>query len=537
MKSTILLFVFGAVVFLAGIGETPAQQSFTRMTEIEVPQIENCGFGNFISGVDFDEDGQKEIYAVNNMHDLGGNELVPRIYKFEYNGGTWDSVWSATMVSIGRQNSWPALTHGDWDKDGKPELIWGPVNNLSSDNSNPPRILVFEAAGDGSDQMGVFSFGNYEPNAQWTITDEDMMELRPVIWELTDIDGDSEEELCFASRRENYRFGIVSVDNIPDDGGGSEEWTLEFSGFEQEMDEATIYDMAVIDNTLFLFHSNGTINLVEYSDGSYQMAGEFSETMPGGSWQSACSVDINEDGEKEIMVAGWTSGNNNIYLVEEDSFVGVKVSTIANLSSHIGSAGRFNGGDHGDIDADGDMDFVFGTRGATPDAAIVRVEHQGGNLTDSANYTYSVIDSLYEEGTNLNRYDGIDIANIDDDELMEVTYSDNIIEGRIPLILLKPDAETSVASSDLPAAYSLSQNYPNPFNPTTNIEFSLKQSEFVNLSVYNMLGQKVAELVNGERAQGKHKVKFNATRLSSGVYIYKLKTRHFETSQKLMLLR
>lgn len=76
--------------------------------------------------MDFDEDGRPDLYAVNNMLDQGGSEEIPKIFKFELNNGVWDSVWSATITNIPKQNSWGPLITGDWDQDGKPELIWGP---------------------------------------------------------------------------------------------------------------------------------------------------------------------------------------------------------------------------------------------------------------------------------------------------------------------------------------------------------------------------------------------------------------------------
>jgi hypothetical protein len=73
-----------------------------------------------------------------------------------------------------------------------------------------------------------------------------------------------------------------------------------------------------------------------------------------------------------------------------------------------------------------------------------------------------------------------------------------------------------------PASFSLAQNYPNPFNPSTIIEFSLPLRSSTRLIVYNLLGQEVARLVNGEVGEGHHSVTFNGASLSSGMYIYKL---------------
>ena len=93
------------------------------------------------------------------------------------------------------------------------------------------------------------------------------------------------------------------------------------------------------------------------------------------------------------------------------------------------------------------------------------------------------------------------------------------------------------SSTEVPTSYSLSQNYPNPFNPTTTIEFSLAKASKVQLSVYNMLGQKVATLVNGHRNAGHYKVTFDASDLPSGVYFYKLVAGDYQAIHKMVLTK
>ncbi len=88
-----------------------------------------------------------------------------------------------------------------------------------------------------------------------------------------------------------------------------------------------------------------------------------------------------------------------------------------------------------------------------------------------------------------------------------------------------------------PVAFQLSQNYPNPFNPSTNISFELPQSELVQLKVYNMLGQEVANLVDGRMNSGNHTVNFDASQLSSGVYIYRLVAGNQSITKKMMLIK
>ena len=87
-----------------------------------------------------------------------------------------------------------------------------------------------------------------------------------------------------------------------------------------------------------------------------------------------------------------------------------------------------------------------------------------------------------------------------------------------------------------PKEYYLSQNYPNPFNPETKINYVIKENGFVQLSVYNILGQVVKELVNEIQSAGSHSVNFNAD-LPSGVYIYKLQTGDYISSKKMLLVK
>ena len=85
--------------------------------------------------------------------------------------------------------------------------------------------------------------------------------------------------------------------------------------------------------------------------------------------------------------------------------------------------------------------------------------------------------------------------------------------------------------------YELSQNYPNPFNPTTTIKFSIKKSGKVKLAVYNALGQQVALLVNQEMDAGKYKINFDASKLASGVYFYRIQSGKFVSVKKMMLIK
>ena len=98
---------------------------------------------------------------------------------------------------------------------------------------------------------------------------------------------------------------------------------------------------------------------------------------------------------------------------------------------------------------------------------------------------------------------------------------------------------TSVENKDarLPEAFSLSQNYPNPFNPTTEITYTLNQSDQVKLIVFDALGREVETLVDGIKNPGMHRVTFNAHGLSSGIYYYQLRTGSGTLTKKMVLMK
>lgn len=89
----------------------------------------------------------------------------------------------------------------------------------------------------------------------------------------------------------------------------------------------------------------------------------------------------------------------------------------------------------------------------------------------------------------------------------------------------------------VPSEYKLSQNYPNPFNPSTTIYFGLPKESHVKLSVYNILGQEVGVLVNKTMGAGYHDVNFDASKLNTGMYIYKIEAEDFVSVKKMLFVK
>ncbi|MFC1484500.1 FG-GAP-like repeat-containing protein [Candidatus Neomarinimicrobiota bacterium] len=269
----------------------------------------------------------------------------------------------------------------------------------------------------------------YLPNSSFTIVPEAELSInmRPSRFVVTDVDFDGTLEVVFSDRVGNnggYYFGVMSVDDIPDAGDGTETWTLEMSGKDfGDLAAAPIenkWDVAVIDSNFYTF-CEIEISKSSFSGGTWSY--DSLTAMAGGAaFISAQVVDLDADGTEEIVCAvyDWADdAHKSIMLLQEDGDTLIHTE-LAVLSSYwTGSRGAV-GGANGDIDQDGYIDFVFGSRSATPDGAIFRMAYRGGTITDPANYELTVIDSLYGEAA---IWSNIQIANMDADAELEVLYT------------------------------------------------------------------------------------------------------------------
>lgn len=138
------------------------------------------------------------------------------------------------------------------------------------------------------------------------------------------------------------------------------------------------------------------------------------------------------------------------------------------------------------------------------------------------------------QGNSNKKIEGI---NFDNPMEMRTRTADKNFESRF-ILQIEPGTLTSTpGNSNLPEQIALNQNYPNPFNPTTNIEYSLNEASDVTLEVYNMTGQRVAILENSSQSAGTHSVSFDASTLSSGVYLYRLQAGSTVLTRKMTLIK
>ncbi|PKL84408.1 MAG: hypothetical protein CVV24_00285 [Ignavibacteriae bacterium HGW-Ignavibacteriae-3] len=110
-------------------------------------------------------------------------------------------------------------------------------------------------------------------------------------------------------------------------------------------------------------------------------------------------------------------------------------------------------------------------------------------------------------------------------------------EGKL-FKIVSANGTTNVTENDaVPTEFNLDQNFPNPFNPSTTIQFAVPEAGVYSLKVYNILGEEIAELISGQLVSGVHKVNFDAGRLASGMYIYRLSGSKVNITKKMILMK
>ncbi len=184
--------------------------------------------------------------------------------------------------------------------------------------------------------------------------------------------------------------------------------------------------------------------------------------------------------------------------------------------------------------------FVLGTvkqrAGNALDGALVYAVDTRGEIVGTA---VSDLDGSFEiEGLEKGDYFLVsNLMNYDDDYASDISISTENEVQQIDVVL-NPNEVLSVGETpNVVTEFRLAQNYPNPFNPATVISYSLPVTGVVTLKVYNLIGNEVATLVQGVQEAGEKKVTFNATGLSSGVYMYKLTAGSFSEVKRMILIK
>ena len=225
---------------------------------------------------------------------------------------------------------------------------------------------------------------------------------------------------------------------------------------------------------------------------------------------------------------GSTAQENNIYM---DFVVSPKPGYNFTVDSVKGS---FGGGGTSNMKAN----LLFGSAD-TSLASLTALNTSPLPLRQASYFTFNPAD------TNVSYYVGLEVKNgakfrlrvyawnqTSSASATKYIYTQNIIIKGTTTPASAVEGET-----EIPANFKLEQNYPNPFNPTTSISYSIPKTAFVTLKVYNLIGQEVASLVNEIKDPGNYKSTFDASKLSSGIYFYRLEAGNFVSIKKMALMK
>jgi hypothetical protein len=160
---------------------------------------------------------------------------------------------------------------------------------------------------------------------------------------------------------------------------------------------------------------------------------------------------------------------------------------------------------------------------------------------DIAEWNFAITGS-YSSGSNNGRAGGFtSVIDVDIEPSEQAVYTQTYYGWAVEKWLFDGNLDDLLSieqiSANVPSDFALKQNYPNPFNPSTTIEFDVKQSGLVTLEIFNVMGQKVAELINEKTGPGTYKAVFDGSGLTTGVYFYKLTAGNFVSVKKMVLTK
>ena len=288
-------------------------------------------------------------------------------------------------------------------------------------------------------------------------------------------------------------------------------------------------------------NSNGTL------DNTFGVNGTSGTYISGGdSTDDVCnSVSIQPDGK--IVMAGY-SGRASLTLISDIAFAVARFDSNGTKDSTFGTNGTVRayiiGSDSisdraysAAIQSDGKIVVGGGSSSGLlgqSSFAIARFDSNG--TKDSTFGTNGTVTTTF--GSDINVSDAaMSIALQTDGKILAGGYSQINATVFVLARYLTSNSTGINEAKSLPKSFALEQNYPNPFNPSTTINYSIPKSGLVTIKVYDILGREVTTLVNEEKNAGNYNVEFNASRLASGIYLYRMSAGSFEETKKLILIK
>jgi Leucine-rich repeat (LRR) protein len=232
---------------------------------------------------------------------------------------------------------------------------------------------------------------------------------------------------------------------------------------------------------------------------------------------------------------GLLAVNLNTLALDDNNLTGGIPSSLGN-ALQLDSLNLSNNQLSGDIPAE-----LANAGRVTDDLSLLGALQLSGNADLSGELPIGLTDAIFMR---VLEYDGTNICEPNDAAFDEwIAGISEFAEESYPVAYYNVSRSeiscgtVSVENTETPHRFQLQQNYPNPFNPTTSIKYEIPEAATVSLTVYNMLGQRVATLVNDFKAAGNYEVNFDASNFASGSYIYRLEAGDRVSTQSMMLIK
>jgi hypothetical protein len=506
------------------------------------------------AGFDTDNDGKKEFLIA--WTDMDENYIV----MYEANGDNlFDTVW--TWKFPVQSNTFAGIAITDLDGNGKSEIIVT-LPSVVGINPNPPRLWGFEWNGViGENKYGIYtSNAGPLPHLEWNFNLPDNVDFRPYSLVAEDIDNDSKQELIVGVRQ-GGRGREVLVCSLEGEVDGFSSWIIEYNL--RGLTGGSLYSVTTGDldsdgnKEIYAFIWNRfTLYIIECTGpNQFQVVDSLKQlfTTDYGALDGVRVADVNNDGTKELFIAG-TEGDNTIFVISNINDVSQidssNVKVLLRIPPKQGTLGRLRAMYIADMDGDGKPSLMIaGER----NGQIFDVEYKGtGDPTDSSSWDVRVAFDIYEYSgisptaspTLTPRlfygYPGGDLDGDGKSEYAFVNYSSDFSvwpDDGYAFIIENQTVTNVDDKNSILKGYYLSQNYPNPFNPLTNIDFQMPEDGLVKITLYNLMGQKIKDIVNDFRKAGTYSITLNASDLPSGIYFYTMTANKFSQTRKLVLLK
>jgi len=398
---------------------------------------------------------------------------------------------SPSTIPVGDE---PALAAADLDTNGTIDLV-------SADFSTHRIYVLLNNGAGGFTVTDSFASGGFNPNELCT----------------PDLDGDGDFDLAVPNFGSNNL--AIFFNNGKATFAGPVIYTMgshPHTAISADLDGDNDSDLVVTNN------GSGTVSiLLNNGSGGFPSRVDF---PVGQNPQTASLADFNGDGCLDLAVPNAGGGTPYVSVLFGNcsgSFDSTKIVPGCRPHTVIPA----------DYDMDEDIDIAVGN--AELPCVNVSIHLNNGDGTFAPYFTL-------EAGHGPHQGVAKDFDADGDVDLAVVNYYDDVVPGNSVSVFmnLTADSVTSVSyESGSPNGYSLLQNYPNPFNPATEIGFQIADFGLVRLLVYDLLGREIAVLVDEQQEPGFYGVRFNASGLASGVYLYRLFAGQHVMTRKMIVLR